>query len=607
MKQWFKPGALQCEIRRGVRGIGTRAAALLLAVSMTAALLSGCGRSSEQGGQTEVSGQTFEEFIDELWRSNITSDTLSLHYSLAHPENYNISLEEVTLGRYSQGESAASLAENEECIRQLKAYDYKALSKEDQLIYDCTLQALEANSRLIGFPYYAEPLGPVTGLQAEMPILLAEYRFYDRGDIDTYLELLKCLPDYFSDIAVYEQEKSAAGLFMSDETADKIIDQCKTFIAHPEENLLIEHFNSAVAAFDGLTTDEITLYQEQNREAVLEYVIPAYELLIEALSGLKGTSVNTKGLSGLPDGAAYFETLAQYETGSSMTIRQMKRRLTSAVKSALVSMSAAQLTNPDIYDQYLNAVYPTSDPTKGLELLKEAMKEDFPSLEDVDYSVKYVHESLREYLSPAMYLIPPFDDRTNNNIYINRSPESTADDIYTTLAHEGYPGHLYQNVYYLSTSPDPIRHLLRTRGYTEGWGTYAELYGYQLAGFDDDLAAFLQNNLIAILCLYGLSEIGVHSEGWGLDETVDFWTNYGIEENTAAGIYQDLVAEPGVYLPYCIGYLEFADLRKKAQDSLGNDFSFREFHTFLLRIGPAPFDIIEKHMDQWLENGGKNA
>ncbi|MDE7299362.1 MAG: DUF885 domain-containing protein [Lachnospiraceae bacterium] len=603
MKQWSKPGALLREFRTGGRGIRKRAAALLLAVSMAAALCS----CSSAPGQEEVSGQTFTEFIDELWRDNITGDTLSLHYSLAHPENYNISVEEVTLGRYSQEESTASVEENEACIRQLKSYDYDALNEEEQLIYDCTLAALEANSRLIAFPYYAEPLGPVTGLQAELPILLAEYHFYSRADIDTYLELLKCLPDYFSDIAAYEREKSAAGLFMSDGTADEIIDQCKKFIAHPEENLLIEHFNSVIASFDGLTTDEITLYQEQNREAVLTHVIPAYELLIETLTGLKGTSVNEKGLSGFPDGAAYFEALAQYETGSSMTVRQMKKRLASAVKTALVSMSAAQMANPDIYNQYLNATYPTSDPTEGLELLKEAIRQDFPALADVDYSVKYVHKSLQDYLSPAMYLIPPFDDRTNNNIYINQNPDYSSDGIFTTLAHEGYPGHLYQNVYYLSTSPAPIRHLLRTRGYTEGWGTYAELYGYELAGFNDELAAFLQNNMTAILCLYGLSEIGVHSEGWGLSETVSFWADYGIDEDTASNIYQDLVAEPGVYLPYCIGYLEFIDLRKKAQKTLGDSFSYLEFHTFLLKIGPAPFDIIEKHMDQWLENIGKNA
>ncbi len=581
-----------------------RILALLLVISMSFYLL-GCstGKEDESEQQTKVNGQSFTEFIDELWRDNITSDTLSLHYSLAHPENYNITQDKITLGTYSQAEVTDSIKENTACIEQLSAYNYSALSPDDQLVYDCTMAALKLNNKISEFAYYAEPLGPVTGLQAQLPILLAEYHFYDREDIDNYIALLKSLPDYFTDIADYEREKSAAGLFMLDTTADEIISQCQTFIKQPEENLLIGYFNSVIAEFDGLTTDEITIYEEQNRETVLNYVIPAYELLIQTLTELKGSAVNTKGLGGLPDGPEYFEALAQYETGSSKTIKQMKKRLTSAVKTALINMSAAQLANPDLYDEYSSLKFPTSDPTEGLELLKEAIKQDFPALADVDYSVKYVHKSLQGYLSPAMYLVPPFDDRTNNNIYINQNPAYPMDDIFTTLAHEGYPGHLYQNVYYLDTSPNPIRHLLRTGGYTEGWGTYAELYSYQLAGLSDELAAFCQNNQITILSLYGLTEIGVHSEGWDEKAAINFWQDYGIDKDTAVEIYDDIVAEPGAYLPYCIGYLEFADLRDKAKSALGESFSYKDFHTFLLDIGPAPFDIIEKYMDARLEKG----
>lgn len=571
---------------------------LVLALSMVIGLYGCADRGSDVN---EVNGQSFSEFIDEIWRDNVNCDTLSLHYSIANPENYGITPTEITLGTYSQTDLTSSAAEAEALIAQLQCYSYDTLNSQEQLVYDCTLRALEYTARLSKYAYYAEPLGPTTGLQTELPIVLAEYHFYSRKDIDTYIELLKCLPDYFSDIAQYEREKSAAGFFMADSVADKIIDQCKTFISSPETNLLIEHFDSVIADFEGLTTDEITLYREQNREAVLQYVIPAYELLIRTLSELRGSAVYPGNLCALPDGAEYFETLVQYDTGSSMTMKKMQKRLESAVRSSLLSMSAAQLADPKLYDRYAAAEYPTSDPVECLELLKKAIQTDFPHLDDVDYSVKYVHESLQDYLSPAMYLIPPFDDRNNNNIYINLNPEYTGNDLFTTLAHEGYPGHLYQNNYYLATDQAPILHLLRTRGYTEGWGTYAELYGYKLAGFDDALAEFMQNNMTAILCLYGLTEIGIHFSGWTPEDTISFWSDYGVDEASASEIYQTLLAEPGVYLPYCIGYLEFIDLRKAAQETLGDDFSYLDFHTFLLDIGPAPFDIIKKHMDQWLK------
>lgn len=569
---------------------------LLLILCMIAATTS----CSNQKGGPDDSQQSFQEFVDELYRNEVGCDTLSLHYTLVHPENYGITLDEVTMGSYSQAETTESLPEIENCIASLKSYSYDSLSEEEQLIYDCLLFTLENNLKLSSYEYYAEPLGPTTGLQAQLPILLAEYHFYTKEDIDTYIKLLPCVLDYFKDIAQYEREKSAAGCFMSDAVADEIISQCEIFIEAPEENLLIEHFNSVVESFDGLTTDDITLYKEQNREAVLNYVIPAYELLIETLTELKGTAVNTVGVCGLPDGKEYFEILVQAETGSSMTIKEMQKLLLSTVKSALISMSAAQLKDPKLFDRYAAADFPTSDPVEGLKYLKDAIKTDFPALDDVDYSVKYIHESLQEYLSPAMYLVPPFDDRNNNNIYINQNPDYSMDDIFTTLAHEGYPGHLYQNVYYLGTNPAPIRQLLRTTGYTEGWGTYAELYGYKLAGYDDDLTAFCQNNHAAILCLYGLTEIGIHYAGWDEAETIAFWGDYGIDADTASEIYLDLISEPGVYLPYCIGYLEFINLRDKASEALGENFSILDFHTFLLDIGPAPFVVIDNRLDSWI-------
>ncbi|MDE7211193.1 MAG: DUF885 domain-containing protein [Lachnospiraceae bacterium] len=572
---------------------------LPLLLSFCILLLSACGTKPQEDKKT-TPDIPFGEFVDELYRTEVAADTLTLHYSLAHPENYGITAGDITLGSYSQKDVTDSIPEIEASRETLLSYDYDSLTKVEQVLYDCILFTMDSNLALSKYEYYSEPLGPTTGLQAQLPILLAEYHFYSKEDIETYLELLTQIKDYFEDIAQYEREKSAAGTFMSDSVAEEIISQCQNYIQNPEENLLIECFNNTVENFDGLTRDEIILYEEQNREAVLGSVIPAYELLIDTLTQLKGTAVYEGGVSSLPDGAAYFEALARYETGSSMTMKEMQKRLKTAVQTALVSMSAAQFTDTTLYSRYERMKYPATDPAEGLEYLKNAIKTDFPALDDVDYSVKYVHKSLQEYLSPAMYLVPPFDDRNNNNIYINQNPEYDLSSIFTTLAHEGYPGHLYQNVYYLSTDPQPLQQLLRTSGYTEGWGTYAELYGYTLAGFDEALAEFCRNNMTAILCLYGLTEIGVHYSGWDVDATVSFWSDYGIDAKTAKEIYGTILAEPCSYLPYCVGYLEFMDLKALAQEALGDAFSPLDFHTFILTLGPAPFATVKTALEEWI-------
>ena len=146
-----------------------------------------------------------------------------------------------------------------------------------------------------------------------------------------------------------------------------------------------------------------------------------------------------------------------------------------------------------------------------------------------------------------------------------------------------------------------MQQLLRTSGYTEGWGTYAELYSYALAGFDETLAKFCQDNMTAILSLYGLTEIGIHYTGWDEKNTTKFWGDYGIDEKTAKEIYQTVLAEPCSYLPYCIGYLEFLDLKKQALEALGEDFTPLAFHTFLLELGPAPFATVKTQMERWIK------
>ncbi len=567
-------------------------------LSLCTFLLSACSLSAPEEEASPDS--SFQEFVDELYRNEVAADTLTLHYSLAHPENYGIQTNEISFGNYSQQAVTESIAEIEESRERLLTYDYDKLTEKEQVLYDCILFTIDSNLALSKYEYYAEPLGPTTGLQAQLPLLLAEYHFYSKEDIETYLKLLTHTKEYFEDIAQYEREKSAAGNFMEESVAEEIIAQCKDYIQNPEENLLIEHFNNTVENFGGLSRDEVILYEEQNRDAVLNYVIPAYETLIDTLTQLKGTAVYKGGVSSLPEGAGYFEALARYETGSSMTVKQMQKRLKTAVQTALVSMSAAQFSDPGLYDRYEKVKYPATDPAKALEYLKNAIQTDFPVLDDVDYSVKYVHKSLQEYLSPAMYLVPPFDDRNNNNIYINQNPDYDTGSLFTTLAHEGYPGHLYQNVYYLGTDPQPLQQLLRTSGYTEGWGTYAELYGYTLAGFDEELAKFCQNNMTAILSLYGLTEIGIHSSGWDEKATISFWNDYGIDASTATEIYETVLAEPCSYLPYCIGYLEYMDLKALAQETLGDSFAPLDFHTFLLDLGPAPFATIRTHLETWL-------
>lgn len=568
---------------------------LLCLLIITLLFLTAC-RSPE-----EITTETsFQDFLTQIFVDEVTSDTISLHYTLANPENYGITEDIQTLGTYSSIQMKENLLKIENQMSTLQSYDYETLTEEEQLIYDILMLSFSQSVKMGNYVYHQEILGPTTGLQAQLPILLAEYSFYDEQDIKTYLGMLSTVPDYFSQISTFEQEKSKNGFFMTDEVADRIIMQCSDFIAAPEDNFLIEVFDDKVSAMTELTQDEIILYQEENRTLILNKVIPAYQALVEDLNELKGTGKNASGLSGFEQGKEFYELMVQMTTGSPKTVEEMKTALNNALNDSRATMTTIALTNSSIYEEYTNLSFPSSNPEEIILYLKEAVKRDFPYLEDVNCNIKYVHESLQDHLSPAMYLVPPIDYYTENNIYINNNPEYDMGMIFPTIAHEGYPGHLYQNVYFRQGNPNPIRNIINVTGYDEGWATYVELYSYDLANLSEDLVRFLKANTIALHCLYSLTDIGIHYEGWTKSYTAKYWSSFGIDSATAEDIYYTILAEPGIYLPYSVGYLELMELRNQAETVLGSNFNLKDFHEFFLGIGPAPYSVVKKYMEEWL-------
>lgn len=228
------------------------------------------------------------------------------------------------------------------------------------------------------------------------------------------------------------------------------------------------------------------------------------------------------------------------------------------------------------------------------------MKADFPAAPDTGFTVKYVHPSLEEFMAPAFYLSVPIDDISKNAIYINSSGNFQKMKLYTTLAHEGFPGHLYQNIMERSREFPAIRSLLGTGGYSEGWATYVEMISYSYADVDKDLAALLQLDQSALLSLYASADMGIHHDGWSLSKMMDFFGEYQIkDEAVLTDIYQLIVEEPAHYLKYYIGYLEFMNLKEYAKKEMGEEYSDYRFHEALMEMGPAQFPILKKYLSMF--------
>jgi uncharacterized protein (DUF885 family) len=578
---------------------------LLLSLVLLALVATGCSKtdSKQTQAQIDASRTEFDKLTDEIFLNQVQSDSITLNYTLAHPENYGVKDFTPTLGDYTLDSMKENLVESENYYARLKDITYKNLSDDQKLTYDILKDYYSAGNNDEDLLLYLEILSPTVGLQAQLPVLYSEFSFYDKQDIEDYLELLPKTYDYFKQIIEFEKQKSAAGLFMSDTSADDIVAQCESFIASKEDNFLITVFNDKVAGFEGLTKEEIKDYQAKNKKAVLDYVIPAYQLLIDGLNDLKGTGTNEGGLCNFDKGKEYYESLVRTETGSSRSIKELLELLDKYSNKYIGEMSALMTKDSSLADQIEDYSFKLTDPKEILSYLEEEIKKDYPEMEKVNYNVKYVNKSLEDFISPAFYLTPAIDNYNNNNIYINGGKKYDLSQIFTTLAHEGYPGHLYQCVYFAQQNPAPVRSVMNYGGYTEGWATYVEMSSYHMAGLDEKLATLLEKNMAVILIMYARADIGINYEGWTKDDTADYLAQMiGVtDDETINTFYNSMIEEPANYLQYTIGYLEFKELRAKAEKELGDKFSAKSFHEFILKTGPAPFDVLDNNMDDWIK------
>lgn len=569
--------------------IRKRLLAVCLTFSTAAALLfTGCSFSTNTS-----QNKTFQSFTKEVFTQEVSSNSISLHYSLKEPEKYGITQAPVTFGSFST-DAKGTAASLENLRAALKKFNYDSLSIQNQLTYDVLDNYLQMAEKNADYLLYEEPLGLVSGIQTQLPVLLSEYQFYDEEDVDTYLKLMQTTPDYFESLIAFEKEKSAAGLFMADYAADTVISQCTAFMEMGESNYLISTFVERIGQL-GISTEAQSRYIKRNAQMLQSYVLPAYNQLISAVQSLKGTGKNEEGLCHLPEGKTYYEQIVAESTGSERSVRELEDLTRRQIISDLEAME--EVLNTAGNQAKETAAMEENNPVTILNELENKTAGAFPEPPETVTQVKYVPEAMEEHLSPAFYMIPAIDDTTENVIYVNQSHMSNNLTLYTTLAHEGYPGHLYQTVYYAGTDPDPLRSIFNFGGYVEGWATYAEMCSYYLSSLSKEQATLLQKNSSIILGLYALADMGIHYDGWSRIDTVAFFKNYGIKDTkTIERIYELIIGSPGNYLKYYIGYVEFLELKKEWAEKKGSDFSQKEFHEAVLSVGPAPFALVEEYM-----------
>ena len=537
---------------------------------------------------------SFSEFCTTLFREEMKSNTMNLHFTLKDPKAAGIDSYEITLGSLSGDSPHNQARQLKKLSEELKKYSHRSLKGKDRLTCRLLSDYISRQQNLAAYPYYDEPLTPSGGVTSQLPVLLAEYTFRNTRDIKDYLGLLSQMDTYFLGILDYEQKKADAGLFMSDEACLKVIEGCEVFTEHPDDNFLIDTFSNRLNAMDGLTDTQKNAYLKQHSKVLSDHVLPAYSQMIKGLTMLLGRGHNNWGLCNFPEGKAYYEAVVSADTGCDDSVEDLFSQIAKARREDLTFCQNLLEKNPKLASQSPKPDAALKEENAMISRLQKESLTDFPAPPQTDVEICHVDPALSEYLAPAFYITAPIDDISHNRIYINDAKNDTDIYYFTTLAHEGYPGHLYQTICTSSYGAPEVLSLLNYPGYTEGWATYTEMQAFYYAGLDPDLASLLQHNQAATLSLYATADIGIHYFGWEKEKIAAFWSEYGVDDTATVKRITDLILEePGNYLKYYVGYLKFRQMRE--QLALENkSFSVSAFHEAILRTGPSPFSVLEE-------------
>ena len=563
----------------------------------------------------------FTNITSRLFTEEMTSSTLNMHYSIAHPSDFGIYDYTAVLPGYDADSTLKGQFALENTIAALRSVRAEKLNDSDAYLCKLLTRYLDNSMTLGSFRYYSEPLAPSSGMQSQLPILLAEYTFRTRRDVEDYLSLLDQTDEYFASLLVYEQEKAAAGLSMPASSLKSVRKQCDTIVtsealdsnSHFLQTTFAERLQPLLEN-GTITAADAQKYTDTNDRLLRTVLLPAYVALGDGLLLLEDPDVPLTGLAAKPQGKEYYEALLRSETGSYRPVSEVQELLTAQFTAEYEAIRKLLTQHPDAakrYTQDEEIAFPLRDVSQMLTDLQGRMKGSFPAISGEAVSVKPVSESLESYSAPAFYLTAPLDDTTQNVIYINQQKTPKGLELYTTLAHEGYPGHLYQTVYSnrrtLAEGERPVKELLWYGGYLEGWALYVEFLSYDYAsallqesnlGQDALLVQLEKHNRSLQLCLYSLLDIMIHYEDASYSRVAKVLEGFGITGGSSAkAIYTYIAQEPCNYLKYYLGYLEILSLQNDARALWGDTYTDYRFHGFYLDNGPADFLSLREQLE----------
>ena len=518
-------------------------------------------------------------------------------------------------------------------------FAYDALSPADRISYDIWKYQTEQEVAGEEYLYNGYIFDQMNGPQGFMPTFLINFHNVESvEDFDALVNRISETGRAMNEAILIARESASRGVHAPKFAYEGVIDQSKKVITgapftEGEDSALYADVKSEIAKLSEageLTEEEAAAKLEQARIALVDNFQPAYEAIIAFAEEDMANSPDPDspvGADTQPNGKDYYNHLLATQTTTDLTADEIHEIGLAEVARIHEEMEAIKQevgfegtlqefftmlrdSKDDERFYYSNTdegrqAY-IDDATRDIENIKANLPEFFGILPKADLVVKRV-EPFREQDGAAQHYYPGTPDGSRSGTYYAHLSDMTAmpkRELEVIAYHEGIPGHHMQISIAQELEGVPqFRTQAGFTAYIEGWALYSEWLATEFPDtYEDPYSNFGRLGSEIWRAIRLVVDTGIHSKGWTEEEAVQYFlNNTAITEMQARSEIQRYIVMPGQATSYKIGMMKIQQLRKKAEDELGDKFDIRAFHDTVLGGGALPLEILERRIDQWIE------
>ena len=572
--------------------------------SFMAISITGCELNTSKAEQ-----EKFNEFINNDFIEMMESDWTYAHIYLENPEKFGVdeSTIEVSWGEVPNDTIYDEIRQrDQELVNEWEQFHRDKLTDKQKVIYDTYDFYLELNTNLSKekFDYVYNYFSTLSGVHTQFATFFSDITLIDETDVTDMLLLLEDTKPFVEELIQYTNTQAEKGYLMIN--LDSVIEYCTEIVNQGSNSSILSCLKDNIEEAN-ISDEKKEQYKKDAEELFLSSFIPAYENIISSMESLKESDKNEDGLWALENGVQYYEYLFQNATGSNRSVDGTRNLLYEVADDAWNEISEILQRRPDLEEKFYDDEITTSyvDYESMLSDLSTKIKEDFPEIGEINYQIEPIAEEIVNDGVAAYFNIPAIDGTTAKKIRVNESSEKQSINsisTFKTIAHEGFPGHMYQIAYLYENIESPWLKVNTNIGFDEGMATYIEYYSLKyLDDIDSDYLSLYENMEVYSNCIFALLDISVHYDELSKNEVIDMIVEMGYDEESAFLIYEQLQENPTAFLSYYVGYAEIIDLKNKAENKLGDNFNDTEFHEALQKNGSVPFSIIQDSVKSYIE------